>query len=456
MVCEAYCQQCDGPVCIKCILGNHKGRDGVDLSNIVANKKEEIEKDTAEIETVIIPKCQKSENEAKVRASNCIARFEELEQEMEKHRILWHKEVDTIFNKLCSLIKSMRDDNMNALETHQTNLKFLIPDMKKTVEQNKDMLSNDRFSEVINYKSKIIVFRNIHADIHFEIQSLNANTVHGSEHKIKLKEYVASLTQTHSNRTDLFATESFDRVIATIPTKVESLLRVVCLGAEKAWVSGKDTTIKCVDIQGSVQDSVKTTFMERPTDITLTRQGDLIYNDYKNRTLNIVRHGRTEVLITTQEDWKPRGLCSTRSGNILKGKFKLLLSENTNGDICASDPNANIVTVLDKLGRVRFRYDGTPARMKEAFYPSQTVTYSMNQIIVADYNNGCLHILDENGQFLRCVYTCELNSPYGLSVDSEGRLWVGLCYSRAVKVIQYMKEPCKCFVWALDYDHIPP
>jgi hypothetical protein len=99
--------------------------------------------------------------------------------------------------------------------------------------------------------------------------------------------------------------------------------------------------------------------------------------------------------------------------------------ENKNGDIVASDGNARAVVVMDKSGKVRFRYDGTPARRKMSFAPTQIVTDSMSQIIVADQNNACLHILDQNGQFLRCVDNCGLDDAYGLSVDSEGRLWVG-------------------------------
>jgi hypothetical protein len=117
----------------------------------------------------------------------------------------------------------------------------------------------------------------------------------------------------------------------------------------------------------------------------------------------------------------------------------LYVEENNNGDVCASDSNAKIVVVVNKSGRVRFRYDGTPARRKKSFDPLYIVTNSMSQIIVADINNACLHILDQNGQFLKCVDNCGLDSPYGLSVDSEGRLWVGLQKSGEVKVIQYMK-----------------
>ena len=114
------------------------------------------------------------------------------------------------------------------------------------------------------------------------------------------------------------------------------------------------------------------------------------------------------------------------------------MSENNNGDVCVSDCNANSVVVVDKTGRVRFRYDGSPARREMKFTPGYIVTDALSQIIVSDYNNNCLHILDQNGQFLRCVDGCGLEKPFGLSVDSEGRLWVG-CDRGEIKVIQYLE-----------------
>ncbi|XP_062583956.1 uncharacterized protein LOC134245711 [Saccostrea cucullata] len=209
--------------------------------------------------------------------------------------------------------------------------------------------------------------------------------------------------------------------------------------------------------------------------MTVSRQGELIYSDSANRTVNIVRDGKTETLITTPRGWHPLELCCTRSGDILVsmcttdnshykivryqgqrvtqeidkdehgdpiyqgGKYQVFVVENNNGDIVASDQNADTVVVVDRTGKVRFRYNDKPPGGKKSFYPSQIVTDSMGHIIVADYLNNCLHILDQNGQFLRCVDNCGLERPSGLSVDSEGRVWVGLFDSGEVKVIQYMK-----------------
>ncbi|XP_061186400.1 uncharacterized protein LOC133194463 [Saccostrea echinata] len=199
--CEAHCQKCDVPVCIKCFLGNHKGNDAVELSNIVENKKGKIEKKTKEIEIVIIPRYLKS-----------------------------------------ALL---------------------------------DIMSWNR------------AWRNVNLQL--------------------------------DRRSLLFIYKLLDKgkVIAIVPTAVKPIWRVACVGENAAWISGDDIFIKLVDIHGFVQDIVKTTSLETPNDITVTRQNDLVYSDAKTRTVNIVRNGLTEVMFTTQKGWKPRGLCCTRLGDIL-------------------------------------------------------------------------------------------------------------------------------------------
>ncbi|XP_048743729.2 uncharacterized protein LOC125657116 [Ostrea edulis] len=480
--CEAHCQQCDVPVCLKCMLGPHNGHKYEDMSDIFNSKKNDIEKEIKEIESTIIPQYNKKNEETESKLSFIMAKFDELDKEKEKHRKSWHQEVDTIFNHLGSLMKSIKENLLAALNSHQSKIKNHIPDMTQTVQQNKKILKSNNVSAVTNFKSKLEEYRNMPSNIDVKLPSLKTNTVQGRELSLELGEYKASLTQTTlSSLTEEVSYLSLQKLlkqaksITTIPTGVNPLLYVACVGVDEAWVSGDDKTIRRVDIHGSVRDTVTTTCVTRPNDITVTRQGELVYSDVNNRTVNIVRHGRTETLITTPQGWHPDRLCCTKSGDILvsmrttdksqrkivryqghtvkqeidrdedgepiykRGKYRLYVVENNNGDICASDSNADTVVVVNKSGRVRFRYYGTPARRKKSFYPRHIVTDSMSQIIVTDHNNDCLHILDQNGQFLRCVDNCGLDKPVGLSVDSEGRLWVGLYQSGEVKVIQYMK-----------------
>jgi hypothetical protein len=376
------------------------------------------------------------------------------------------------------MAKSVKEKELSALKSHLSKLSNLIQDMTETVKQNKKLLRSTAMLDVTNYKSKLNEYRKvpINVDITVKIPELKTKVVQGRDIRIELGEYHAVLTHgVLSSLTGKVLNTLLDKAmkIASISMPVKPLLNVVCVGVDEAWVSGEDATIRRVDFHGTIRDIVNC--QDIPNGIAVTRQGELVFSDIPNRTVNIVKHGETETLITTPQGWHPVGLFCTRSGETLvgmrttdcshykivryqghtvkqeidtdengqriykEGKGILWVMENDNGDICASDYNSKMVVVVDWSGKVRFRYDGTPATRKKAFIPEQLVTDFLNQIIVADYNNACLHILDQNGQFLRCVDNCGLDDPLGLSLDNKGRLWVGLHKSEVVKVIQYMK-----------------
>jgi hypothetical protein len=379
-------------------------------------------------------------------------------------------------------MKSMKENLLATLNSNQSKIEKQFPNMTQTVQQNKEILKSNNVSAVTSYQSKLEEYRNMPADVDVKLPSLKSNTVQGKEFSLEIGNLKARLTQTTlSSLTEEASQLSLQGLLdeakssATIPTGVSPLFHVACVGVDEAWVSGKDKAIRRVGIHGSVRDTVTTTCQYWPNGITVTKQGELVYSDGPNRTVNIVRQGKINKLITLPQGWKPDRLCYTKSGDILigmctfdfsqrkivryqgqsvtqeidrdedgkpiykGGNYGLHVVENNNRDVCASDYNAEIVVVVNKSGRVRFRYDGTPARRKESFGPAHIVTDAMSRIIVADLRNNCLHLLDPNGQFLRCVDNCELVNPCGLSVDSEERLWVGLQNSGEVKVIQYMK-----------------
>ncbi|XP_061186342.1 uncharacterized protein LOC133194395 [Saccostrea echinata] len=320
--CEGHCQQCDVTVCMKCVITSHNGHIVGDIPKNFNDKKKDIQRENHEIESNIIPRYMKKNENIEKDKELVMKKFDEVEKEIERHRKSWHQEVDSIFNKLRSLLKSMRDDHLTVLKSHQTKLKNLIPDMMKTVQENKEILKSNKVAKVTNFTSKLMGYRNIGLDIYLSVPALQTNTVQGRELSIELGEYKATLTQTSlSNQTEevsyISTRELLDkaRVITTFPTSAKPLYRLACLGSDKAWVSGENNTVNCLDINGSVQETVSCE--THPEDIFVTKNGELIYSDYENKKVNIVKHGKTEVLITTQKDWNPAGLSSTRSGDIL-------------------------------------------------------------------------------------------------------------------------------------------
>lgn len=95
---------------------------------------------------------------------------------------------------------------------------------------------------------------------------------------------------------------------------------------------------------------------------------------------------------------------------------------------------------MDKLGSFRFTYKGIHSdKMSDAFCPRGLTTDSMCHILVADFDNNLIHVIDQDGQFLRLIQNCGLHLPLDLSTNSDNILFVVEYYSNRVKEIQYLK-----------------
>jgi DNA-binding beta-propeller fold protein YncE len=273
-------------------------------------------------------------------------------------------------------------------------------------------------------------------------------------------------------------------LIATIDTGYSPLLSVSCVGEDLVWTGGNNKTMKLLNLQGKLQTSIQTKSGERPEDIAMTRDGNLVYTDYNNKTVNLVKNNKTRTVITVR-GWYPGYVCSTTSGDLLvtmrndKKESKIVrysgfigkepkivchsgfigkqtiqyddqgrplyssgdmkhITENRNLDICVADCGARAVVVVNPSGKLRFRYTGYPSNTEESFSPLGLTTDSQSHILVVDHDNHRIHILDQDGQFL-CYITCGLVNPWVLCVDIKDNLFAAEHYSAKVKKIQYLQ-----------------
>lgn len=259
--------------------------------------------------------------------------------------------------------------------------------------------------------------------------------------------------------------------MTSFDTESTNLTSLACLNDLEVWALGGDSIMKLYSYRGEQLKKVETKSKENPSDIALTMSRELVYADYRERTVNIVRNTEIQSVISLL-GWKPRNVTSTLSGDLLvvmccddfnqtkvvryfdlkekqsiqyndKGKPLYssgcikYITENRNLDICVSDRDANAVVAVNQNGKFLFNYTFSPNA--KPFTPTGITTDSQSRILTADSTNNCIHIIHQKGQFLRLIENCFLLSPWGLSVDARDNLFVAENDSSRVKKIQYCK-----------------
>ena len=104
---------------------------------------------------------------------------------------------------------------------------------------------------------------------------------------------------------------------------------------------------------------------------------------------------------------------------------------NKNGDICVADYGEGTtgVTILHKNGNVKGWYKGPPTGQAsdKPFLPHGIVCDEDGYVLVSDWNNDCVHVLDKDGNFIMNLINRRdgISGPNALGIDRRGYLWVG-------------------------------
>ncbi|XP_061165594.1 tripartite motif-containing protein 55-like [Saccostrea echinata] len=491
--CKMYCKKCDIPLCTKCLVSDqHLGHRLSEMLQILDEKRDSIIQEQTELKETVYPTYQDIASDVQNRMSQLEREYGDLSTVITKHGEDWHREIDKLVKKLQAEVDEMKNTQLQTLQKHLDEINKTISDIKDEINSLENAVASEDICKVYSVKSDIEKYRKVPQKITPSLPNFTPGKIQGGE-LCKLFGVLSSSSLTsdkHGNsmKTTQKSPEAGSsppvkqlldepETVTTIHFGYEWLYNVACLSDEEIWTSGDDSTMKLYSInQGSLLKSITTKSGNIPRNTAVTESGDLVYTDYWDRTVNIVKNEKIEEVIRLQ-NWKPQGVCSTSSGDLLvimdsndnkqskvvrysgstekqtiqfddKGKplysptssyYLRNITENKNLDICVSDSKAGAVVVVNQAGKLRFRYTGhTPALKNKPFNPRGITTDSQSHILTADVNNDCVHIIDQDGQFL-CYIDCALSVPWGLCTDTNDNVFVAQLRNKQVKEIKYLQ-----------------
>ncbi|XP_065927987.1 uncharacterized protein [Magallana gigas] len=488
-LCDLHCKQCDIPICVECVSSDeHLGHKMVGILKIVEEKKEALQRDLQELENTIYPKYREMASNIPVQRADLSKNSLKLTAAIEKHGEYLHREIDTAIEKFKSNAKEMDSKHLVVLDKQENEFKRRISEIEQRIADLNELLNSNDISLVSAYNSRNAEFRKLpptftvslprftpqminREQIYQQIGSLSASSI-----KTKEQGYALDYPGADSSFPDRPLID-VPRIITDITTEygeTNNLRSVSCLGDDEVWTCGYDNMLRLYNVHSKLVKSIQTKSRNMPYDIAVTQSGELVYTDANDGTVNIVKNTKIQTVVKLR-GWRPTYVCSTSDDDFLvvmakyssnhtkvvrysgstekqsiefddKGQplyspqdHTKFICENKNQDICVADSytDTRAVVVVNQAGKLRFTYTGPSSTTKEPFGPVGIITDSQSRILTSDINNQCIHILDQDGQFLCFIDSCHLKYPWDLCVNTRDNLFVAERYTGKMKKIQY-------------------
>lgn len=454
--CKNYCQECEKAVCPTCISSDiHVGHKFPIISQIFYSKKEIIKTDIEELEQTVYPFYEGIVTHVESELAEIKTNYETLEQTIEKQRITWHEEIDTVFNKLKRESMDMRKIQLKALNVQLEKLKVLLAEVHGAIDSNKDLQNSSNVSESLLYISRNQAFKQFPAKLEVSVplflsQPINIDSISEifgvitgfciSKLKDGYKLTTPSANAVFSDKQN--ETVEIPRKLLRRKPEIESIFdtdvrypeKLARQNDGKLWVAGNDSTLKLfqkVPLNNGILHfgffgQYKPVTLKElkkgngPTDIAVTRTCELIFGHNLENIVHILKQDKTEVLINLY-DWKLLSLCITSSDELL------------------------VAMTDDRKYRCRVvRYEGSEERQiiqydeeGKSLYTSGMLRKYVKEnqngdICVADCNAGAVVVTDRAGKF-RFRYTGSTSdssqkkakfSPMGITTDSQAHILV--------------------------------
>lgn len=325
--CNLHCEDCNIPISSTCIVSKrHIQHEIVHMKEHCSKQKDVLRQDLYEFDNKILPKYREAISTIVNQKAVLRKETENFLTALRKQGLALHTEVTAIVNSKESEVKNAEDKQLAMLEKQEMEINQSISEISQITFNLQELLKTGNPNIVSRYRSRTGEFRDIPHQLNICLPIFNPQKINRTQllEHFGFHSFSSIRTEDQDSTLEFPVVESSspDRQLLTVPQVEEidmgygSLHNVCCLNDEKIWSSGRTDTISLHNLLGKLLETVKTDSMREPLGIAVTQFGDLMFTDYSGRFINIVKNKQIHLLIKLQ-DWRPRGLCCTISGDVL-------------------------------------------------------------------------------------------------------------------------------------------
>ena len=477
--CVCWCQTCSKAECLDCVTSSHIGHRFVKLETVLQEKRASLQKELESLESTDLKKWKHLTTEARKATTDFLEQVNGIEKELEDEAETFHRKVDEILENKKTQLKELTASSIAVLHEQEKRVSDGLEKVKQEIKECEDRLRSDDIQSLLEHKGahdkknilpKISsevppVFTSGQIDTNSLIEMFGKLTIPIAE--IIKRQYIQSAT----DKFIISQSYAVPDIFLLQPTSELKLYTwaplIACAESGHVWVQAGIRKLELMDRHNSVTDTIEIDFTFE--DVVISQQRDLLLSDSDNNCIkSITQDKKVKKLFKTRiglfrSKLTPCGLCCLHSGDIavtfadegrviiysmsgevIKELDKKLFTyphrvtqSKINSDLYISDAGARKVVALDKDYRVRYEYTGQGER--GSFHARGLCTDNAGHVLITDWNNNRVHILDKDGKFLQYLLTevQGLERPSRIDVDNEGNAWVGDL--PGVTVVKYLQ-----------------
>ena len=467
---SCFCKTCRKFICTTCAKTTHIGHDW-DFIPLVAKKlRKETPKLCRKIKEENMPLCRE-----KVRTiDDNLSIFEKASDEdlkkLEEKRVEMISSINRVIDEQKRKREELQNREITTMREQSRQLRNKIKYLEKITSSLENNIATYTDYDVIEMEQDMLQSLKEVESHEISYPASNINFVPGEINLEQLEEMIGAIEEETAhvdgtiNIIEVKTFKEFDRIIRTIAP----------ISPTHGLISDNKPSVKLLSLQSNETQS-KT--LPKFSNLVALTNGDFICTSYSGQTirhvtsagkdsviantkplypLEISKTQNDDILVTLRDDGdhyklnpSSRRLVQwiTPKGKVLRtyelredGKTRLFTlasrtAENGNDDICVinlTSKNMGEIIVLHVDGWVRATYRGQEG---SNFHPSDVACDSKRRIVVSDFTNKSLHLLNPSGSFLRYLLSDMFDYPMRIAFYDD-ILWIGF-EDGAVQVYKY-------------------